>query len=196
MTWTQRVELIGKNIRKSSIIYHGKPLSYSDVIEGWRGDSEFIHYFSSLLKTSPYDAYFWETPPVCVNNLHRDFEYVEINSAVLNNASTDRTTFNEYFLQSYDGVAVFDNLGADAHLVVPCPENAQDDFPHLAAFMRNASDRQIELFWNSVARQVGEYLSESDMWVSTAGSGVAWLHLRLDSFPKYYAYHPYKVGNG
>ena len=28
-------------------------------------------------------------------------------------------------------------------------------------------------------------------WVSTAGGGVAWLHVRLDSAPKYYTHRPY-----
>ncbi len=28
-------------------------------------------------------------------------------------------------------------------------------------------------------------------WLSTAGHGVAWLHVRLDTRPKYYRYTPY-----
>lgn len=30
------------------------------------------------------------------------------------------------------------------------------------------------------------------LWVSTSGLGVSWLHVRLDSRPKYYTYAPYK----
>jgi hypothetical protein len=29
------------------------------------------------------------------------------------------------------------------------------------------------------------------MWLSTSGLGVAWLHIRLDSTPKYYQHQPY-----
>ena len=30
------------------------------------------------------------------------------------------------------------------------------------------------------------------VWVSTAGAGVSWLHVRLDDRPKYYGYQPYR----
>ena len=30
------------------------------------------------------------------------------------------------------------------------------------------------------------------LWVSTSGLGVYWLHVRLDSYPKYYQHAPYK----
>jgi hypothetical protein len=30
------------------------------------------------------------------------------------------------------------------------------------------------------------------IWMSTCGTGVYWLHLRLDSKPKYYTYAPYR----
>ena len=32
---------------------------------------------------------------------------------------------------------------------------------------------------------------DAPTWVSTAGGGVAWLHVRLDSAPKYYTHRPY-----
>ena len=35
-------------------------------------------------------------------------------------------------------------------------------------------------------------LSEKPLWLSTAGGGVAWLHLRIDSRPKYYSHRPYR----
>jgi hypothetical protein len=31
------------------------------------------------------------------------------------------------------------------------------------------------------------------IWLSTAGMGVAWLHIRLDERPKYYSHKPYAV---
>ena len=35
-------------------------------------------------------------------------------------------------------------------------------------------------------------VNEIPVWLSTAGGGVAWLHVRLDDRPKYYSYAPYK----
>ena len=34
---------------------------------------------------------------------------------------------------------------------------------------------------------------EAPTWVSTEGSGVAWLHARLDARPKYYHHAPYRA---
>ncbi len=30
------------------------------------------------------------------------------------------------------------------------------------------------------------------VWLSTAGAGVSWLHVRLDTRPKYYHHGPYR----
>ena len=35
-------------------------------------------------------------------------------------------------------------------------------------------------------------LSAKPVWLSTAGAGVSWLHVRLDDRPKYYGYAPYR----
>jgi hypothetical protein len=45
--------------------------------------------------------------------------------------------------------------------------------------------------WATAARLVRENLGDTPRWLSTAGLGVPWLHLRLDSYPKYYRYRPY-----
>ena len=36
------------------------------------------------------------------------------------------------------------------------------------------------------------YLDVMGLWLSTAGLGVYWLHLRLDTRPKYYSFQPYR----
>jgi hypothetical protein len=35
-------------------------------------------------------------------------------------------------------------------------------------------------------------LSARPVWLSTAGAGVAWLHVRLDDRPKYYGFDEYR----
>ena len=37
--------------------------------------------------------------------------------------------------------------------------------------------------------------SDRAVWVNTEGSGVYWLHVRIDSRPKYYHFAPYRSGN-
>jgi len=36
-------------------------------------------------------------------------------------------------------------------------------------------------------------LSSRPVWLSTAGGGVSWLHVRLDDRPKYYHHAAYRV---
>ena len=40
---------------------------------------------------------------------------------------------------------------------------------------------------------MGENLCEQPRWLSTAGMGIPWVHVRIDSYPKYYRFPPYKV---
>jgi hypothetical protein len=40
---------------------------------------------------------------------------------------------------------------------------------------------------------MAERIGEAPVWLSTAGMGVAWLHVRLDSRPTYYGHRPYKT---
>lgn len=47
--------------------------------------------------------------------------------------------------------------------------------------------------WRCVAETMLRRLSGRPLWLSTAGAGVAWLHVRVDPVPKYYAYPPYRV---
>jgi len=88
-------------------------------------------------------------------------------------------------------VVVFPNLGGDAVLIAPCPRGHVDAYPHLAAFLRQGEKDQIRKLWQVAAETLLDRLSDTPVWLSTAGIGVAWLHLRLDTRPKYYRYRPY-----
>ena len=43
-----------------------------------------------------------------------------------------------------------------------------------------------------VGGAVQRRLGTKPVWLSTAGAGVSWLHVRLDDRPKYYGYAPYR----
>jgi hypothetical protein len=44
-----------------------------------------------------------------------------------------------------------------------------------------------------VAETMTEQLDlKEPLWLSTAGQGVFWLHVRLDRYPKYYNHAPYR----
>jgi hypothetical protein len=93
-------------------------------------------------------------------------------------------------------VASFTNLGGDATLVVPCPHpSAPRGYAHLAVFLRDAPKSQRVRFWAALAERVTDELAARGahvpLWTSTSGLGVYWLHVRLDSRPKYYQYQPF-----
>jgi len=192
MIWDAEIEL-NPGVRKVSIVQDGQRLSYAKVIQAWAHEPLFIRYFSSILKASPFEAYFWETPPVNTETLNRTFEFVEVEGDILKQMPTSRYVFSEYFNDTNNrSVISFANLGGDAQLVVPCPLNATSAYPHLAEFLRNAPDEQIETLWQQVGLQAEQTVSDRNIWISTAGAGVAWLHIRFDTFPKYYSYAPYR----
>ena len=183
-------------LHKYTVTQNGEPIPYSEVLNLWQCESNFRSFFISLLSESPFSAYRWETPPITKDTVKRQFEFVLLNSPELA-TNPDRVTFRDYFTTNdvNNGIVVFENLGRDAILVVPSPIDSNSAYPHLAAFIRSAPDAQKHAFWQVVGETVQQQISDVPLWVSTAGGGVAWLHLRLDSRPKYYGYNPYQFSN-
>jgi len=62
------------------------------------------------------------------------------------------------------------------------------------AFVRSAPAEVVDALWIAVASAVSEWLTVRGVpvWVSTSGLAVPWLHVRLDSVPKYYSYRAYR----
>ena len=60
-----------------------------------------------------------------------------------------------------------------------------------ASFVRYAPHDQVTSLLKVTADEVMTNLSEDKLWLSTSGLGVSWLHMRLDSRPKYYNYIDY-----
>lgn len=169
-----------------------RELSFSDVLTLWSENSAFRTFFTEAVTESAFEAYFWETPPVTFGTLSRRFEFVLVESGALARLSPDPKPFKEHFLSHpSEKVLTFPNLGRDAVLVVPAPLADVACYPHLARFLKGAPPAQIDSFWEAVGRAMKQRISASPVWLSTAGMGVSWLHLRLDSRPKYYRHQPY-----
>lgn len=169
-------------------------LKYADVLELWRSSDEFRTFFLTILGDSPFSAFRWETPSVTSATQDRLFEFVLVDSPGLASAP-EREAFAEHFDSNsqQEGVVCFDNLRGDAGLVVPSPQADDSSYVHLASFVRQAPLSQQHALWQAVGRAVTKRLSHRPLWLSTAGGGVAWLHVRLDSRPKYYSYGPYRT---
>ncbi len=172
----------------------GNTLTYRDVLELWQQSQSFRDFFCGLLRESRFERFRWETPVVCQKTLDREFEFVLVNSELLPSWGDPRA-FAEHFTEVEEEspqVISFSNLGRNAVLVVPKPLAGPEAYPQLAAFIRHAPLAQQHEFWCVVATQMKQRMNERPVWLSTAGMGVSWLHVRLDDRPKYYVWASYK----
>ena len=74
----------------------------------------------------------------------------------------------------------------------PCPGVSPACYAHLAAFVRGAPEWQQQSLWRRVGEAAAARVGVKPVWLSTAGAGVAWVHVRLDDRPKYYGYDAYR----
>lgn len=169
----------------------GREATFDDVILAWRETEEFRSLFISTLAKTPYAAFRWETPPVTAATTGRVFECVVLDSPGLVNRP-DPSSFASQFRSQQGDVLEFSNLGRDAILVVPRPLGDESNYGHLAAFVRGAPDDQKHALWRAVGDAMFRRLGERPVWLSTAGAGVPWLHVRLDDRPKYYGHAPFR----
>lgn len=159
----------------------------------WRSDESFRRFWIASLSRVPFEAYCWECPPVNAGTHGRGFECVFVSSRSLAQAPCEPECFAEHFQRNCD-VVTFANLGGDALLVAPCPADDARDFSHLAQFMRAAEPARQDALWQAVGEAMTKRVGADPVWLSTAGHGVAWLHVRLDSRPKYYQHTAYREG--
>ena len=190
-------QIVPNKTQKYTITENGKILTYAAIINKWKSDEVFRDFYISLLATPPYPAYFWENPPVRKDTIHQPYEFILSDSPSLARVSADIHTFQNYYQQQKDleGIVTFTNLGGDAVLVVPCPIDSNTSYPHVAAFIRNAPKTQKHALWQGVGIAMEQEIGSNSLWLSTSGLGVYWLHIRLDSRPKYYTHQPYKKDN-
>lgn len=170
--------------------------SYGEVVERWQSDEAFRDRFTAALADSEHSAFFWETPPISAATVDRPFEFVLVDSPALARARPQPEPFETEIGdgRGTNAVRTFENLGGDAVLVVPCAAGPLESYTHLAAFVRLAPREQVHRLWRAVGAAVAARLQSTTerIWVSTSGLGVHWVHVRIDSRPKYYNHAPYR----
>lgn len=194
--WDCAVErLTGGRALRFTLRRDGSSVSFREVLRLWAEDEPFRSYFLGLLADAPFAGFRWETPPVTAATAGgQAFEFVLLGAPEL-----ARTPEPEAFADQLErsGVATatvlaFPNLGNDAVLVVPRAMGDPTSYVHLAAFVRGAPVSQRHHLWRTVGTTMESRLAKDPVWLSTAGMGVSWLHVRLDSRPKYYGFAPYR----
>ena len=171
----------------------GSPMLFDSVLESMVNDETFRTFFSNLLSGSSFAGFRWETPSLTTETVSQVLEFVLINSPGFCKRKTDPVPFSEKFKDANgEDIITFDNIRGDATMIVPTPQANETAYGHLAAFVRNAPKMQKDSLWQVVGKTVRDQISNDPIWLSTAGGGVAWLHVRIDSTPKYYNYTPYR----
>lgn len=193
MTWSMEVRSDAGS-RRIRLRADEQPMSFDDLLRSWVEDEPFTAWYSRWLAGVSFPAFFWEHPPLTTARLGLPAEFMLLNAPALAGLAPDPRPFAEVFRRAPEGpVASFANLGGDALLVAPRPGSPTAGCAHLADFLRDSTPASIQAFWQSVARAVRQRLSNRQpLWLSTSGLGVAWLHARVDTVPKYYQHAPYR----
>jgi hypothetical protein len=177
-------------------IYIGNPslVSFKTFFNLMSTDQDFQRFLSNLLRETGISSYILEMPPVNSSSQDNPFEFAILPTPRMTGLP-DREVYKEYFdtpTALSKGVVSFLNLGKDALLVVPVPADENSDYKDLKSFFNNASQKQQNTVWGELGTQVLNHIGERPTWISVAGGGIPWLHFRIDAYPKYYRYAPYR----
>jgi hypothetical protein len=189
--WEARTQVVPLGLR-FQLFQNDAPLPFRGLFSLLEANSDFSRWYTQTLATCEFTAFFWENPPLTTDTIDNAAEFVLIESASLAGLRADPEPFRPHFASHPNSTTLtFPNLARDALLVVPSPITATEAYGHLATFVRTAPEVQVRSVWAAAARVVRENLGPTPRWLSTSGLGVSWLHLRLDTRPKYYQFTPY-----
>lgn len=148
-------------------------------------------------RTGDAEGVFFECVPVSADTVETmPFECAIITTHLFDGCKENSRPFRRH-LKNSGTVAVFQNIGRDATLV--CPVHRDSDhgpFGHLTEFLKNSTPYQRRVFWNTVGQtylEIIELRGSQLTYLSTSGTGVAYLHMRIDERSKYFHYPPYML---
>ncbi len=180
-----------KECQRFILINNQGVVTFGEALALFRNSEDFRGFFIEFLQQLPFNAYKWETPPFSTSLLKRKFEFVTLNAPSLDRPA-DSSAFDQYTGTTGDNVVAFPNLGKDAYLVVPSCTDTRTNYCHLGSFSKSAPYDQQQRLWAFVGEIGLRLISDTPLWLSTAGGGVPWLHVRFDRFPKYYGYAEFR----
>lgn len=189
--WTAfEIVSTSQNIR-FGIKEDGSPISNRKFLQLLSDSKMFRTFYNQFLADSDFEAFFWENKPISDQTLDGEYECNIINTNFLAGRSPDSQTFSDYFNES-ENIVTFPNLAKDAELIVPCPKKENSSYTHIGNFVRKAGENQIDDLWKVTGSETLRSIDSKPRWLSTSGLGVFWLHIRIDTIPKYYQTTEYK----
>lgn len=174
------------------IQHQSQYLSFAEVFDLWASDEDFIRFYVSSVRAIGYPAIYWEHPALTQAYLHKQYECIVMKSKTLPYLPVNEEAFSAHIHQPA-AVVDFMNLGKNARLVVPTKQSDEEIYNHLGRFLRGATDKQIIALFRRIGNTIrAEIERQGTIWLNTAGLGVIWLHVRMDTRPKYYKTASYK----
>lgn len=174
-----------------------KPMSFLRAMNLLENSISFRLQVREALRKSGLKNIYWECPPVSRSTATQDFEFVVIEAIGLQNSPADPKPFEDKLISCQDRVRVISfeskDKDAPATLIVPCNHASLDSYAHLGIFLEKAPLEQQHELLKNVGHILLEKLSKTQnpIWLNTSGRGVKFLHVRLDTKPKYYIHMPY-----
>lgn len=177
-------------------VHSGRTLTRGQFVQRLARDGRLWSTLSAAVADAPFEAVFLELVPLSRDRSERAFGFVLVDAPSLAPLRADPRPFARH-LSGAARVARFPNIGGDAMLVAPCPPagGPADHGAHLASFVRRGDPDHVAALWREVGAALADRVAaapDRPVWTSTSGLGVAWLHVRLDTAPKYYVHAPYR----
>ena len=155
-------------------------MKWSDKLREW-GNGTVLKYPKRCKKSFYYETSF------ITKSMKEEYKEKFIENEYLDKMKQNYKPFIKYILKSKNKyVMSFMNLSRKTLLVVPFPRKNKK-YTTLKDFIDNASQLQQKKFWKKSAKLIKKMLKKHNkLWVSTHGTGVPYLHLRIEPFPVYY----------
>ncbi len=184
--------VINEDCIQFKLLAKNEIMSFAEVIEAWQSNGGFNSFYSRVISSCPFEAFFYEHPPLLYSEINIEYEFVLIRSKQLVQARVEEYVFQKYF-DSRSDIVHFMNLRNDGALIVPTPDERVAQYAHLASFLRYAPEFKKQNLWTAVGKLYKKWIRKQRTYLSTSGLGVYYLHVRLDTEPRYYQYKPYKL---
>ena len=194
MAWTHQHSTHPSGAIITQLTQDGRPATWREVALGLVEVPSLREALTAGIVAAPFAHVFWECAPLTPARADQPFATALVDAAAHAHTRASPRDFQGHLAKGGAPVVRFPNLSGDARLIVPRPLVAHEHYGDLSGFLRGAPATQVHALWRAVGEEVSTHLllETSPLWVSTAGLGAPWLHVRLDSRPKYYRFSSYR----
>lgn len=207
----QRIKIKGDDATKFSLIDSNRSaVSYETFLDQLETGNAICKLLTTTiankqkklneLSGAKIHGFYWECVPVSKATLAKPFEFVLIPCKFTEPFNIKSFHDKKERFNNSEKAISFKNLKKDADLIIPTiPTNqhntsatAFQHFRQIGSFMLEEDKQRSTALWQQVARTFKDQLNninpDHPIWMSTDGRGEPWLHIRLDTKPKYTKY--------